>query len=66
MKREDAESILARIIEVNEHLRQKNIVAIKVTVKLAIAAIASDRNPNHADSFVVHSPNEVFEFMNDA
>jgi hypothetical protein len=29
----------------------------------ALRSIAADKTPGHADSFVVHSPNEVFEFL---
>jgi len=32
-------------------------------LKPALIGIACDKNPDQADSFVVHSPNEVFEYL---
>ncbi len=63
MKRDDAQASLDLIFEVNERLKGKDIVPIKVKLKRAILGIAADRNPDHADAFVVHSPNEVFEYL---
>ena len=51
------------VLEANEQLRDKDIIPTKVKLKPAITGIASDKNPDHADSFVVHSPNEVFEYI---
>ena len=64
MKQEDAQSILSRLHEVNERIRDANVIPVKVKLKLALLGIASDKNQGNADSFVVHSPNEVFEFLN--
>ena len=47
----------------NEQLKAKDIIPIKGKLKPAILGIASDKNPDNADSFVVHSPNEVFEYL---
>ena len=63
MKREDAESILTRLLEANELLRNANIISVKVKTKAALIGIASDKNKANADSFVVHPPNEVFEYL---
>jgi len=65
MKRGDAEALLIELIEVNPVLRDRDIFPVKVNLKQAIHRIASDTNPQHADAFIVHSPNEVYEWMRD-
>lgn len=59
----DAESVLQELLKVNPTLRGKRICAFKVNTKQSICSIAADKTPEHADAFVVHSPNEVFEFL---
>jgi len=61
--RQDAESVLREVLKVNSMLRQARISPVKVETKKAVASIAMDRTPDHADAFVIHSPNEVFEFV---
>ncbi len=63
MKRGDAQSVLERILEVNEKLRDEKTAPVKLRLKWAMRRIASDGNPDHIDSFVVHTPNEVFEYV---
>lgn len=63
LSRHDADSVLQEVLKVNQALRQAEITPIKVKTKQAIASIAMDKTPGHADAFVVHSPNEVFEFI---
>ena len=55
--------MLREILKVNAPLLQARITAVKVKTKQAIGTIAMDNTPGHADAFVVHSPNEVFEFL---
>jgi hypothetical protein len=63
MRREDAEAVLMELIDVNPNLSQKEIYPVKVRLIPAIKGIASDTNPDNADAFVVHSVNEVYEFL---
>jgi hypothetical protein len=63
IKRKDAESLLSTVLGLSEQLRDEDIIPMKVKLKPAIFGIASDKNPDHADSFVVHSSNEVFEYI---
>lgn len=66
LRREDAEGLLQEVLEVNEHLRQKDIFATKVKLIQALKGIAGDKAPGHADSFVVHSPNEVYDWLRES
>ncbi len=59
MKSDDAATLLAEIVKVNDKLRDQDIHPIKVNLKRAMRGIALDRNPNNADSFVLRSPNET-------
>jgi hypothetical protein len=62
-RREDAEALLIELLDVNPSLRHKEIYPTEVLLIPALRGIAADTNPENADSFVVHSPNEVFEFL---
>jgi hypothetical protein len=63
LRREDAESILVELLDQNPRLQGKDIFPIKVKLVPALKGIASDRKAGNADSFVVHSPNEVYEWL---
>jgi len=63
LRKGDAEALLTAIREENAALRGRRISAVKVKLLPAARRIAADKNPDHADSFVVHSPNEVFDFV---
>ena len=63
LRKTDAEALLTAIREENAALRGRRINAVKVKLLSAARRIATDKNPDHADSFVVHSPNEVFDFV---
>lgn len=65
MSREDAERMLAEVLKVNPSLASERIAPVSVKLLQALRSIAADKTPDHADSFVVHSPNEVFEFLHD-
>jgi hypothetical protein len=65
LSREDAERVLTEILDAKEELRDKDIFPIQVKLLLALRSVAADRTPGHADGFVVHSPNEVYEFIRD-
>jgi len=63
MRREDAEDILAELLDANPNLRGKEIYPTKVKLLLALRSIAADKTPGNADAFVVHSPNEVYGYL---
>ncbi len=65
MSREDAERLLAEVLKANPSLAGAQITPVRVKLLQALRSIAADKTPGHADSFVVHSPNEVFEFLQD-
>jgi hypothetical protein len=63
MRREDAEAVLQELVEQNANLRDKEIYPVKVRLLPSIRSIASGTAPGNADAFVLHSPNEVFEWV---
>jgi hypothetical protein len=63
MRREDAEAVLIELNDVNPKMASKGIFPVKVRLIPAIRGISSDTNPENADAFVVHTPNEVYEFI---
>lgn len=63
MSREDAERLLAKVLQAKPSLPRDQIAPVAVKLLAALRSIAADKTPDHADSFVVHSPNEVFEFL---
>src|SRR5947208_3333598 len=63
LRKEDANALLTAIREENATFRGRRIDAVKVKLLPSARQIAAAKNPDHADSFVVHSPNEVFEFV---
>ena len=63
MRREDAEDVLKKILDVNWALRNRNISPTKVKLLRACRDIAADKTKGNADGFVVHPPNEVYEFF---
>jgi hypothetical protein len=65
LSKADADDVLSEILKVSETLQGANIKAVQVKLKLALKSLADENRPNMADSFVVHSPNEVFEFLRD-
>lgn len=63
MSRNDAEAVLQEILDVNWALKNRDVVATRVKLLPACRGIAGDTTPGHADGFVVHPPNEVYEFI---
>lgn len=61
MSREDADRVLAEVLKANPGVAQQ-VTPRSVKLLAALRGIAADRTPGNADSFVVHSPNEVYEF----
>lgn len=65
MSRHDADRMLSEVIKVNPSLASQDITPVSVRLLQALRSIAADKTPGNADSFVVHSPNEVYEFIRD-
>lgn len=63
MSKQDADRVLAAVLEVKPALAAQQIKPVEVNLHRALRSIAADKTPGHADSFVVHSPNEVFNFV---
>lgn len=55
--------MLQELNEENATLRYKEVYPFKVKLLESLRRIASDTNPDNADAFVVHSPNEVYEYI---
>jgi hypothetical protein len=62
MTEADAATLFNEILKVNYKLRGKAIHPVRVNLKRAMRGVAADRNPGNADSFVVHSRNEVMSW----
>ncbi|MCG5517429.1 MULTISPECIES: hypothetical protein, partial [unclassified Ectothiorhodospira] len=63
LKKEDAQDVLQEIVEVNPDLADKEIYPVNVKLLQACRGIAANQDPGNADGFVVHPPNEVYEFL---
>jgi hypothetical protein len=63
MRRSDAADLLAEVQAVNEKLRFEVIGEVSVKLLTAMRTIALTTNPYNADSFAVHTPQEVFEYL---
>ena len=64
MSQADAVRVIDAILQAKPGLIPQKLVAVQVRLLDSLRGIAKDRNPDNADSFVVHSPNEVYEFVN--
>lgn len=63
MSKADAERMLTEVLKAKPSLATERITPVSVKLLQALRDIAADKTTGHADSFVVHSPNEVFEFL---
>lgn len=64
LRKSDAQDVLIEILDVNKKLKDKEIYPVLVKLIPALKGIADgSNNPQNADGFVVHSPNEVYEFI---
>lgn len=63
LSKNDAEQVLTEILDVNEVLKGRDIFAVSVNLLKAVRSIAADKTVGNAVGFVVHPPNEVFEFV---
>jgi len=64
MSRQDAMDVLQAIARSgNAKIVSAPIIPVKVNLHESLKGVAADKTPGHADGFVVHSPNEVFEFL---
>jgi hypothetical protein len=63
MSKADADRVLLLVLEAKPELAGHHIVPVQVNLHRALRGIATDKTRGNADSFVVHSPNEVFDFI---
>lgn len=49
------------VLDVRQDLAAAQIKPVEVNLHLAVRSIASDKTPGHADCFLMHGPNEVFD-----
>jgi hypothetical protein len=63
MSKSDAERFLSVVLGANPSLALQGIAPSEVKLLAALRGIAADKSSGNADSFVVHSQNEVYEFM---
>jgi hypothetical protein len=66
LSRENAQDVLMELLDENERLRDKEIFPVAVRLLQAARGIAAGSGKaGNADSFVVHSANEVYTFLRD-
>jgi hypothetical protein len=53
----DASRVVDAVLQAKPQLAGQNLVPVEVRLLEALRGVAADKNPSHADSFVVHSPN---------
>jgi len=63
MSEMDASRVMDAVLQARPALKKFGLWPVKVRLHDALRNIAADKQPDHADSFVVHSPNEVFDFV---
>ncbi len=60
-KKEAAQDVLIEVLDVNNKMKSEDIFPVKVKLLQTLHHIASGKT--NGDGFVVHSPNEVIEFL---
>jgi hypothetical protein len=63
MSAEDASRVIDAVLRAKPSLSGASLWPVKVRLHDSLRRVAADKRPDHADSFVMHSPNEVFEFV---
>ena len=63
MSETDAQRVLDAVLDAKPALEKVKLAPAHVPLLDSLRRIALDKDPNHADSFVVHSPNEVYDFV---
>lgn len=64
MSEADARRVMDAVLHVKPELGRTKLAPVQLPLLDSLRRIALDSNQDHADSFVVHSPNEVYEFLN--
>jgi len=59
--KEAAQDVLIEILDVNDKMKNEDIFPVKVKLLQTLHNIASGKT--NGDGFIVHSPNEVIEFL---
>src|SRR5260221_10174330 len=63
LRPEDAQAFADEAQRQSERLRSAHLAPHKVKLLPSLRSIAADTDATHADSFVVHSPNEMFRWL---
>jgi hypothetical protein len=63
MSEHDAKDFASELLKANAPLRACPIKPVKVGLHRAIRGIAADQDPDNADAFVMHGPNEVTAWL---
>jgi hypothetical protein len=63
MSKADADRVLLAVLAAKPELAGHHIAPVEVNLHRALRSLAADKTPGNADAFVVHSPNEVFDFI---
>jgi hypothetical protein len=66
MSQMDADRVLNAVLDANPLLAKQGLVSVQVQMLESLRRLALETDPERADSFVVHSPNEVYEFLGQA
>jgi hypothetical protein len=56
MSEQDASRVLEAVLQARPELAKNVLTPVRVRMHDALRGLAADKNPDHADSFVVHSP----------
>lgn len=59
----DADRVLNAVLDANPSLKKQRLVSVQVQLLESLRGLARETDPERADSFVVHSPIEVYEFL---
>lgn len=63
MSEADASRVIDVVVDARPALKQFGLQPVQVLFQESLRKIAADKRSDYADSFVVHSPNEVYEFV---
>jgi hypothetical protein len=63
MSEADASKVIDAVLHAKPALASQGLTPVRVRLLDSLRGVAKDTDTNNADSFVVHSPNEVFDFV---
>lgn len=63
MSEADASRVIREVTRAKPELAQQRLAPFEVFLRDSLRRIAKETHPERADSFVVHTPNEVYDFL---